>query len=532
MKRPRRSLRGRLLVAMAAIAVGVLVVTGATTIALARRSAQRTAIAHLQQQSPQVANQLRALGRTLRSREFTGRPTTGIDRLVASVLRVTGGTLVTVNPDGTITEGGAGLVGAADAGAAAGSGSGTGAGSGLTLRQQRLNRRRQQLGLAPTTSPPTVLAPATASASQLPDGMTVSDLDAAGLMAGTRQTGKVNGLVFVAEPLKVTASGTPVLVLTEKIDSGAVSRARGFFLIGGALALATAFVVSFFLARRLTRPLAAMGVAASAIAGGDLAARVDLGAHADDELADLARTLNGMAIQLDGARSAERSFLLSVSHDLRTPLTSIRGFAEALTDGTIPASAEQQRAGEVIAAEANRLERLVADLLDLARLDARQFSLTTRSFDAAATVRTAVAAFAPPATELGIELHVDGPDALAATGDPERVAQIVANLVENALKYARARIDVRVATVGSQGAEIRVVDDGPGVDSSEVHRVFERLFVSRAVPGRSVGTGLGLAIVGELAHAMGGTATVDTSSPGGAAFVVSLPVVGVNPAAE
>lgn len=533
MKWSRRSLRGRLLVAMAAIAVGVLVVTGATTVALARRSAQRTAIAHLQQQAPQVANQLRALGRTLRSREFTGRPTAGLDRLVASVLRVTGGTLVTVNPDATITEGGAGLVGTAVDGSATGSGSGTGSGTGagsvLTPRQQRQNRLRQRLGLAPTTSPPTVLAPPTA-ANQLPEGMTVADLDATRLMAGTRQTGTVNGVAFVAEPIKVTAAGTPVLVLTEKIDSGAVSRARGFFLIGGALALATAFVVSFFLARRLTRPLAAMGATASAIAGGDLAARVDLGAHADDELADLARTLNDMAVQLEGARHAERSFLLSVSHDLRTPLTSIRGFAEALTDGTIPASAEQQRAGAVIAAEANRLERLVADLLDLARLDARQFSLTARSFDAAATVRTAVAAFAPPATELGIELHVDAPDALAATGDPERVAQIVANLVENALKYARARIDVRVATVGSQMAEIRVVDDGPGVDANEVHRVFERLFVSRAVPGRSVGTGLGLAIVGELAQAMGGTATVDTSSPGGAAFVVALPVVGVDPA--
>ena len=178
----------------------------------------------------------------------------------------------------------------------------------------------------------------------------------------------------------------------------------------------------------------------------------------------------------------------------------------------------------MIAAEANRLERLVADLLDLARLDAHQFSLTPRPFDAAATVRTAVDAFAPPASDLGIALSVEAPETLAATGDPDRVAQIVANLVENGLKYARARIDVQVGTGDAPMIDIRVVDDGPGIDPSEVHRVFERLFVSRAVPGRSVGTGLGLAIVGELAQAMGGSATVDTTSVGGAAFVVRLPV--------
>ena len=121
-----------------------------------------------------------------------------------------------------------------------------------------------------------------------------------------------------------------------------------------------------------------MGTTAGAIAAGDLGARVDLGKHPDDELADLGRALNAMAAELEVARHGERQFLLSVSHDLRTPLTSIRGYADALTDGTIPATDEQRRAGAVIAAEANRLERLVADLLDLARLDAHQFSLSPR----------------------------------------------------------------------------------------------------------------------------------------------------------
>jgi two-component system sensor histidine kinase BaeS len=508
---------------MAAIAVGVLVVTGVTTVALARRGAERTALHHLEDQAPQVSQQLRGLARVIRGRDFNGRPTAPIARLVTSVLRVTNGTLVTISPDGSMTPGASALV-ASDSVTSTTPGS-TGTTTplaDLTPRQRRQElRRRLRQRLTSTTSPPS--APAGAAAEELPDGIALADLDSETLLAGERQTGYVNGRAFVALPIITTSAGTTVLVLTEAVDSGAVSRARGFFLIGGALALAVAVIVSYFLARRLTRPLAAMGVTASAIAAGNLSARVDLGPRTDEELADLGRTLNGMAVQLEEARHAERAFLLSVSHDLRTPLTSIRGFAEALTDGTIPATAEQQQAGAVIAAEANRLERLVADLLDLARLDAHQFSLSPRPFDAAATVRTAVDAFGPAAADLGISLQIDAPGTLDATGDPERVAQVVANLVENALKYARERIDVSVTTPDDHSIELIVADDGPGIDPAERHRVFERLFVSRTVPGRSVGTGLGLAIVGELANAMGGSAGVDAASGSGAVFRVRLP---------
>ena len=533
MKRTRRrSLRGRLLVAMAGIAVGVVIVTGVTTVALARTSAERTAIANLKEQAPAVREQLLQLARVLRNRNDTGRPSVGIGRLVTSVLRVTGGTLLTVHPDGSVTEGVAAL---AETNAF---GSDTQLSSPRPATAPRsqpsVSSPRVGQGSGPRATPrerlrarlqARVPGAGSAAANQLPAGLTVADLDADRLLRGELQTGTVNGRAFVAQPIRSGPQGTPVLVLTERIDSAAITRARGFFLIGAALALVAAGIVSYFLARRLTRPLAAMGATAGAIAGGNLAARVDLGPHPDDELSDLARTLNGMAMQLEHARHGERAFLLSVSHDLRTPLTSIRGYAEALTDGTIPASDEQQRAGAVIAAEANRLERLVADLLDLARLDARQFSLSPHPFDVNATVRTAVEAFLPAANELGIELRIDAPGEGLATGDPERVAQIVANLVENALKYAWARIDVHVAVVSVNDIEIRVVDDGPGIDPTEVHRVFERLYVSRAVPGRSVGTGLGLAIVGELATAMGGTATVDPHAAGGAAFAVRLPVL-------
>lgn len=469
-------------------------VAGVTTVALARRSAERTAIHHLEDQAPAVRTQLVQLVRALRTRDAAGRPTVGVGRLITSVLRITGGTVLSVSDTGEITEGLSAIAGSS-------------------------------------------LGPDDPIADTAPAGLQVADLDADALRRGERQTGAVNGRAFVAEPIRIRRDATAVVVLTEKIDSEAIGRARGFFLVGAALALLAAGIVAYFLARRLTRPLALMGATAGAIAGGDLSARVDLGEHPDDELADLARSLNGMAIELEEARLGERQFLLSVSHDLRTPLTSIRGYAEALIDGTIPASGEQRRAATVIAAEADRLSRLVADLLDLARLDAHQFSLTPRAFDVATAVRTAVEAFLPSAADLGIEVAIDTPGAMPGHGDPERVAQIVANLLENALKYAAGHIEVRVTRSESGGpqsrggvsggVEIRVVDDGPGVDPAEVDRVFERLFVSRTVPGRSVGTGLGLAIVGELAGAMGGSAAVEGAPAGGASFVVRLPLLAV-----
>ena len=482
MSSSRRTLRTRLVLAMAGIAIGVLVITAVTTISLARRNSVTTAQHQLEDKAPQVASQLEALGARLRTREQRGTNSRTISRLVVSTLRIANGGLVTVTPDGEVTDGVLGL-------------------SSVVFSQPR-----------------------NAPLLQMPDGLTVSDLDTKALLAGKEQVGKAGGIVFVAQPLTPGARGTPVLLLTQEIDP-AFRQARGFFLIAALVAVGIAIVLAVFLARRLTRPLKAMRDTAQSIASGDLAARVDLGNHPQDELADLARTLNAMAAQLEHARGLERAFILSVSHDLRTPLTSIRGYAEAMTDGAISTPDEQAHAARVITAEARRLERLVSDLLDLARLDARQFSLAPRPIDAADSVRTAVDAFRPAATDLGITLQVDGPETLAADADPDRLAQIVANLVENAMKYAAARIIVDLAPYGSGDLDVRVRDDGPGIDPADLPQVFDRLYVSRTTPGRSVGTGIGLAIVRELAGAMGGQAWVDPAEHAGATFVVRLPIL-------
>jgi two-component system sensor histidine kinase BaeS len=204
----------------------------------------------------------------------------------------------------------------------------------------------------------------------------------------------------------------------------------------------------------------------------------------------------------------ERQFLLSVSHDLRTPLTSIRGYAEALADGQ---ATDPSQAAWVILNEARRLERLVQDLLELARLDTRRFSLDLRAIDAADVVTETVEGFGPAAEKAGVALNVHAEPA-PCTADADRLAQVVANLLENALKYAATRIDV---TVGP-GVEISVDDDGPGITTEDQPHVFEPFYRSTRTPTREVGTGLGLAIVRELVEAMGG------SVQAGKAMVVRL----------
>jgi two-component system sensor histidine kinase BaeS len=460
-----------------------VVITGAATIGLARRSAADNAEEQLQEKAPRVVNQLEALGRRLRLRQARGADSRQLTRILVSTLRISNAGLVTVAPDGTVSEGLGGL-------------------TNVVLDQPR-----------------------NAPLLQLPPGLAVGDLDTKALLAGEEQTGRGDGIVYVAQPMASGARGTPVALFTEKVDDDAIRQARGFFIVAAMIAVAIAIGIAAYIARRLIRPITAMDDTARSIAGGDLAARVDLGRHPDDELAGLANTLNQMAAQLEHAQGSERAFVLSVSHDLRTPLTSIRGYAEAMIDGTVSTGDEQARAAHVIANEARRLERLVADLLDLARLDARQFSLAPSEIDAADTVRTAVDAFLPAASELGIAMAVGGAPSLPADADPDRLAQIVANLVENALKYAASSIVVTVDGHDSGDLDLQVHDDGPGIDPDDLPHVFDRLYVSRHTPGRSLGTGIGLAIVRELAIAMGGRAWVDPDETTGATFVVRLPVL-------
>jgi two-component system sensor histidine kinase BaeS len=233
---------------------------------------------------------------------------------------------------------------------------------------------------------------------------------------------------------------------------------------------------------------------------------------------------------LQNSRTRERDLLLSVSHDLRTPLTSIRGFAEAITDGAIE---DTRQAAEVITSEAGRLERLVGDLLDLTKLEASQLSINLRSTDVTEVVSTTTEGFRPMAERNGVALTSWDPPMQGSgerppnvLADPDRLAQLLANLLENAISFANTMVSVAVhaPAPGEQHVSITVDDDGPGIAPGDLARVFQRFYRTDRGPRRQVGSGLGLAIVSELATAMGGTVHAESPAPGGTGsrFVVTL----------
>ena len=352
--------------------------------------------------------------------------------------------------------------------------------------------------------------------------------DARRLRAGETVSTRHGDTTYAAAPLPL-GDGIParralVAIDAAETDVGAAGR---WFVIAGTVTVALGALVAIRLSRSLAGPLSAAEAATRRIAGGDLAARVPEPPSGDDELARLSRSVNTMAASLERARRTERDFLLSVSHDLRTPLTSISGWAEALTDGTAP---DPAAAGGTILAEAGRLDRLVHDLLDLARLRARAFTLHTRPVDLRDVATGTTEALHPDLGDAGLAVALDLPDEpVVVDGDADRLAQIAANLIENAGRHATTRVRVSVTTEGDD-AVLAVEDDGPGIPRDEAPRVFDRLHTSARPTARPrTGTGLGLAIVRELARAMGGDAAALDAGSGGARLVVRLPRSGRPP---
>ena len=313
------------------------------------------------------------------------------------------------------------------------------------------------------------------------------------------------------------ASGNDIVVLL-RTASSVRAESRPFWValataggIGCLLAVAAAAV----LARSIARPVLRVARASSRLAEGR--DPEPLAIAGPTELQSLAASFNTMADQLRRARAAERSFLLSVSHELKTPLTAIRGYSEALDEGVLT----PQRAVKVIRTEAASLERLITDLINLARLDQQRFDIHPRTVDLADVARESATRHAARARDLGVQLVVESDPSALATADPDRLLQAVSNLIENALRCTPR--GGKVALVAQQG-KLTVKDTGPGIAPDEVARAFERFFLYRRYNGnRPVGTGLGLAIVRELAQAMGGEARVATS-PTGTEFTIALPV--------
>jgi two-component system sensor histidine kinase BaeS len=303
-----------------------------------------------------------------------------------------------------------------------------------------------------------------------------------------------------------------LLLRPASVKSAAWRPFLGDLLIAALAGVGLAALLSFVLARSIVRPLRRVADATRALAADER--HEPLAREGTTELAALADAFNQMAEQLAASRDAERAFLLSVSHELKTPLTAIRGYAEGLAEGAF----EPEEAAATITTEARRLERLVHDLLDLARMNRAEFAVRRDPVDLAEVVREAARRHEPTARGLGVELAAHGAESWVE-GDADRILQIASNLIENALRETPPGGSVAVS---ADAAQLVVADTGPGIPEDDIPHAFERFYLYDKV-GRDkpVGSGLGLAIVKQLATAMGGDVRV-ASGAVGTTFTVSL----------
>jgi signal transduction histidine kinase len=289
--------------------------------------------------------------------------------------------------------------------------------------------------------------------------------------------------------------------------------------ISGIVASTLALAVVFFLARGMTSPLREMAQATEAMARGDFSRRVT--ATSRDEIGALARSFNQMAAELAETDRVRRDLVANVSHELRTPITALQAKLENIIDGV---ESPDRETLETMLAQVERLGRLVQQLLDLSRLESGSLPLERREFDVEPMLRHAVRELQLHSPDVTMTLDVE-PDDLVLDADAERLHQVVANLVENALRHSPPGGKVSVSARALRDAvQFEVSDDGPGIPESDTAKVFERFYradTSRA--SHNGGSGLGLAIAQWIVDLHGGDIHPERREPHGCRMVVVIP---------
>jgi two-component system OmpR family sensor kinase len=346
-----------------------------------------------------------------------------------------------------------------------------------------------------------------------------------GRVARGTEAGNIGRVAEAALPLRLTAPGTRrpgvyyVAVYSAPLEDveSTVSLIRERVLVAGVVALLGALLAGYLVARAFSRRVVRMEHAARRVAQGDFGARFESGAR--DELGQLARTLDAMQRQLAELETARRRFIATASHELRTPIFSLSGFLELLEDEELD---DETRAAFLrqLRQQVDRLGKLATDLLDLSRLEAGSLELRPEATDVGELAKAVAAEFTPAlaAHESHLELRL-ATNPVEAVCDPERVAQIMRILLDNAVSHTPPGTDVVVSAVRRDGrVRVAVTDFGTGIKRSDLDRVFEPFYTSDDVQG----SGLGLAIAHELAERMAGELSAE-SAPGRTTFALELP---------
>ena len=335
--------------------------------------------------------------------------------------------------------------------------------------------------------------------------------------------GETRRLIAAAQPVQLVRGTEPFGWLI--VAKPETELREQWLTLFGRLALALAVGIALggmlflWLSRRLTEPVRVLTRATEEVAAGRYDVEIPE-ARGGDEIALLSERFRGMVAKLAEAEQLKRSFLMSVSHELRTPLTAIRGHVEALREGIVSEPEQVQVSLDIVAAETDRLERLVGDVLDLAKLQAHRFTVRHEEVDLERVLDQAYGAFSEEARRREIDYRLSGVDAAPViVSDGDRVLQVITNLLSNAFRWTPDGGRIELQLESSNGTvSVDVLDTGPGVPPAQQRRIFEA-FVSQDADG----TGLGLPIARELAVALGGGIEMQSESGAGSRFRLVLP---------
>ncbi len=340
-----------------------------------------------------------------------------------------------------------------------------------------------------------------------------------------------DGQGFFAEPM--VTLGSPVMVSDQRVGTvylhtrltgiaGSMRILLSQTLIAFAACFAVAMLGSLLISKRVLRPLYDINLAARALAKGDFSRRIE--ARDKGEIGQLVETFNMMSAELEKYENTRQSFVANVSHELKSPMTSIQGFVQGMLDGTIEGE-DQKQYLEIVLSETRRLNLLIGDLLDLAKIDSAQFPMHLSIWDLSEMLRRSLIKFMTKIEEKHLELAVNIPDEqMMVSADSDRIAQVVTNLLDNAVKFCEEYGTLKIWVYRADGkVHVNIANSGETIPEQDLPFVFDRFFkVDRSHNRRSPGTGLGLSIVKKILLQHGQDIWVNSKPGMGTVFTFTL----------
>lgn len=332
---------------------------------------------------------------------------------------------------------------------------------------------------------------------------------------------KDNSFIFAR---KITIDGSTYIIL-EKLRSNTLARHMlslvSALIISSLIILSAAFAIIYTAAKRLLSPIREMTVAAQRFAEGDFSEKLHV--TDENELGYLANSLNEMASSLEQLEETRKSFISNVSHELKTPMTTIGGFVDGILDGTIPES-QHKHYMKIVSAEVSRLSRLVRSMLNISKYEAGELELSTEDFDILPMILQTLTSFEKSIEEKHIDIQIESVDGFRINADPDLTGQVIYNLIDNAVKFVNK--DGSISFSFSEDGDMRSVsirNSGDGLKKKEISKVFDRFYKtdeSRGIdPG---GVGLGLSIVSSIIKLHGGKIVVSSEQNRYTEFTFSL----------